>query len=147
MPVGRWHKVCQGSIRPYRRERHAAVSRCQVAVELFGGIRDAAPDAWGRRVIEAKLKVPANSLPESQYLLHAGSDRVGALDIRESIHVGPVQGTSVSLHLQHLMEAADRIEEGLPVPAHLEAVFVDGTALGGAPVWTWVTACATGEAP
>lgn len=45
----------------------------------FGGIRDAAPDAWGRRVIEAKLRVPANSLPESQYLLHAGSERVGAL--------------------------------------------------------------------
>lgn len=44
---------------------------------LFGGIRDAAPDAWGRWFIEAKLKVPANSLPESQYLLHAGSDRVG----------------------------------------------------------------------
>lgn len=101
-------------------------------LSLFGGIRDAAPDAWGRRVIEAKLKVPANSLPESQYLLHAGSDRVGALDIRESIHDGPVKGTSVSLHLQHLMEAADRIEEGLPVPAHLEAIFVDGTALGGA---------------
>lgn len=36
---------------------------------LFGGIRDAAPDSWGRRVIEAKLKVPANSLPESRYLL------------------------------------------------------------------------------
>jgi len=43
----------------------------------FGGIRDAAPDAWGRRVIEAHLKVPANSLPESVYLVHAGSDRVG----------------------------------------------------------------------
>ena len=25
----------------------------------FGGIRDAAPDAWGRRVIEARRKVPA----------------------------------------------------------------------------------------
>ena len=24
---------------------------------FFGGIRDAAPDSWGRRVIEAKLKV------------------------------------------------------------------------------------------
>src|SRR6218665_4071591 len=48
---------------------------------LFGGIRDAAPDAWGRRVIEARHKVPANSLPESTYLLEAGSDRVGALDI------------------------------------------------------------------
>lgn len=49
---------------------------------LFGGIRDAAPDAWGRRVIESRLKAPANSLPESTYLLHAGSQRVGALDIR-----------------------------------------------------------------
>lgn len=25
----------------------------------FGGIRDAAPDAWGRRVIESRLKAPA----------------------------------------------------------------------------------------
>ncbi len=98
----------------------------------FGGIRDTAPDAWGRRVIEAKLKVPANSLPESQYLLHAGSDRVGALDIRGSINDGPTQGTSVLHALEHLMEAAERIEEGLPVPAHLEAIFMDGTALGGA---------------
>lgn len=99
---------------------------------LFGGIRDAAPDAWGRRVIEAKLKVPANSLPESQYLLHAGSDRVGALDIRSSISDGPSQGHNASHDLSHLLEAADRIEEGLPIPAHLEAIFVDGTALGGA---------------
>lgn len=98
---------------------------------LFGGIRDASPDAWGRRVIEAKLKVPANSLPESQYLLHAGSDRVGALDIRESIHDGPTQGTGGSQALGYLMDAAERIEDGLPIPAHLEAIFVDGTALGG----------------
>ena len=99
---------------------------------LFGGVRDAAPDSWGRRVIESKLKVPANSLPETQYLLHAGSDRVGALDIRRSIHDGPSHGPNVSHNLGHLLEAADRIEEGLPVPAHLEAIFVDGTALGGA---------------
>ena len=30
------------------------------------------------------------------------------------------------------MDAAERIEEGLPIPVHLEAIFVDGTALGGA---------------
>ena len=99
---------------------------------LFGGIRDAAPDAWGRRVIEAKLKVPANSLPESQYLLHAGSDRVGALDIRPTIQDGPTPGQSASHSLEYLMDAAERIEDGLPVPAHLEAIFIDGTALGGA---------------
>ena len=99
---------------------------------LFGGLRDATPDAWGRRVIEAKLKVPANSLPESQYLLHAGSDRVGALDIRRSIDDGPSQGTGGSHALEYLMDAAARIEAGSPIPAHLDAIFVDGTALGGA---------------
>jgi serine/threonine-protein kinase HipA len=57
---------------------------------------------------------------------------VGALDIRSSIHDGPSHGPHVSHDLAHLLEAADRIEEGLPVPAHLEAIFVDGTALGGA---------------
>ena len=99
---------------------------------LFGGIRDAAPDAWGRRVIEAKLKVPANSLLESEYLLHAGSDRVGALDIRGSLSDGPTSGANGSHAIGHLMDAAERIEDGLPVPAHLEAIFQDGTALGGA---------------
>jgi serine/threonine-protein kinase HipA len=98
----------------------------------FGGIRDAAPDSWGRRVIEAKLKVPANSLPESQYLLHAGSDRVGALDVRKTIHDGPTKGNSAPHALEYLMDAAERIENGLPIPAHLEAIFMDGTALGGA---------------
>jgi serine/threonine-protein kinase HipA len=99
---------------------------------LFGGIRDAAPDSWGRRVIEAKLKVPANSLPESQYLLHAGNDRVGALDVRETIRDGPTKGNSAPHALEYLMDAAERIENGLPIPAYLEAIFMDGTALGGA---------------
>lgn len=52
---------------------------------LFGAIRDAAPDAWGRRVIEAQRKVPLNSLPESEYLLAAGANRVGALDVRAGV--------------------------------------------------------------
>ena len=98
----------------------------------FGGIRDAAPDSWGRRVIEAKLKVPANSLAESQYLLHAGSERVGALDIRSSISDAPT-GANGGVHaLIYLMEAAERIEAGEDVPANLETIFMAGTALGGA---------------
>ncbi|MBV8046194.1 MAG: HipA domain-containing protein [Paludibacterium sp.] len=101
-------------------------------LSIFGGIRDAAPDAWGRRVIEAKLNVPPNSLPESQYLLHAGSERVGTLDIRLSIDDAPSAGVSGWHSLSYLMEAADRIEEGQPIPAHLEAIFMDGSALGGA---------------
>ncbi len=98
----------------------------------FGGIRDAAPDAWGRRVIEAKLKVPANSLAESQYLLHAGCQRVGAMDIRATIHDEPKDAITSIHALAYLMEAAERIEAGENIPAHLDTIFNNGTALGGA---------------
>jgi serine/threonine-protein kinase HipA len=98
----------------------------------FGGIRDAAPDAWGRRVIESRLKVPANSLPESTYLLHAGSQRVGALDIRLSRDSDTTPGYGTWDNLQYLMEAAQRIDEGLPVPENLEEIFAEGSPLGGA---------------
>ena len=99
---------------------------------LFGGIRDAAPDAWGRRVIESRLKVPANSLPESTYLLHAGSQRVGAIDIRSSRDSSATPGFGTWDNLEYLMEAAERIDAGLPVPAPLEEIFAEGSALGGA---------------
>src|SRR5215472_11852461 len=98
----------------------------------FGGIRDAAPDAWGRRVIESRLKVPANSLPESTYLVHAGSQRVGALDIRPSRDSSATPGFGSWNNLEYLMDAAQRIDEGLPVPAPLEEIFAEGNALGGA---------------
>ncbi len=98
----------------------------------FGGIRDASPDAWGRRVIESRLKVPANSLPESAYLLHAGSQRVGALDIRASRESSATPGFGTWNNLEYLMDAAQRIDEGLPVPAPLEEIFAEGSALGGA---------------
>ncbi|MEK7888016.1 HipA domain-containing protein [Burkholderia contaminans] len=99
----------------------------------FGGIRDAAPDAWGRRVIEAKLRAKANALPESTYLLHAGSQRIGALDVRESLDTppGPQTGNGL-LNLEYLVNSAARIEEGETVPAELEAIFVQGSGLGGA---------------
>jgi serine/threonine-protein kinase HipA len=98
---------------------------------LFGGIRDAAPDAWGRRVIESRLKAPPNSLSESTYLLEAGSQRVGALDIRRSLDSDPVLVRNSIHRLEYLMEAADRIEQGLPIPAQLEDIFLAGSQLGG----------------
>ncbi len=110
----------------------AAVLTPVNGLNLFGGIRDAAPDAWGRRVIEAKLKVPANSLPESTYLLHAGGNRVGALDVRASIEAQASSGVTDWHSLQYLVEAAERIESGQPIPARLEAIFDAGTSLGGA---------------
>jgi serine/threonine-protein kinase HipA len=98
----------------------------------FGGLRDAAPDAWGRRVIEASRRVPANSLPEATYLVEAGSDRVGALDVRPSLDDGGRAGTAPVQNLGYLMEAAERIEMGERVPAGLTELFGSGPGAGGA---------------
>jgi serine/threonine-protein kinase HipA len=100
---------------------------------LFGAVRDAAPDAWGRRVIENRLHAPPNGLPESVYLDHAGPYRAGALDIRQTPSSAPDAGAlPTALDLQHLLDAAARVEDGEPVPAHLEVFFAGGPSVGGA---------------
>jgi serine/threonine-protein kinase HipA len=99
---------------------------------LFGGVRDAAPDAWGRRVIEAQRKVPANSLPESTYLLEAGGDRVGALDVRDALDSPGRSGVAGERSLPYLMETVERIELGEAVPSRLTDLFGSGPGAGGA---------------
>lgn len=100
---------------------------------LFGALRDAEPDAWGRRVIENRLHAPPNGLPESAYLDHAGPHRSGALDVRASPESGMAAGALPSaMDLQHLLDAAARVEAGEQVPAHLEAFFVGAPSVGGA---------------
>lgn len=99
---------------------------------LFGAVRDAAPDFWGRRVIEARLKVPPDSVPESVYLLHAGPHRFGALDFRPGLDSPEAVGLLPAVtQLEYLLEAADRVQQGIPVPARLEPIFTGGT-MGGA---------------
>lgn len=101
-------------------------------LSMFGAVRDATPDFWGRRVIEAKLKVPPNSLPESDYLLHAGTHRFGALDFRTERDDPETDGALPPVNeLEYLLDAADRIQQGLPVPAQLQLLFQVAT-LGGA---------------
>lgn len=100
---------------------------------LFGALRDATPDAWGRRVIENRLGAPPNGLPESAYLDHAGPHRAGALDVRKtptSLATQSPLPTAFDLH--HLLDAAARIEQGECVPVHLEVFFAGGPSVGGA---------------
>lgn len=68
-------------------------------------------------------------MPESCYLLEAGANRAGALDIRPDLNSPP---TSVSVHrLDYLLEAAERIEAGLPIPQALADIFQAGSGMGG----------------
>lgn len=76
--------------------------------------------------------MPANSLPESRYLLEAGSDRVGALDIRPSLESPEVANPVPVSQLEYLLDAAQRIERGETIPTTLMPIFNAGTALGGA---------------
>ena len=62
-------------------------------LSMPGCIRDASPDAWGRRVIINRTvgltgaAAAAVDLDELTYLLESGSDRIGALDFQTSATV------------------------------------------------------------
>jgi serine/threonine-protein kinase HipA len=102
-------------------------------LELFGALRDATPDLWGRRVIENRLGADPDSLPESLFLDRAGPHRTGALGVQKTLEGAPHAGDLPDMmELEHLLEAADCIEAGLPVPAHLELFFTGAPSLGGA---------------
>jgi serine/threonine-protein kinase HipA len=98
---------------------------------LAGCLRDGAPDAWGRRVINLEVgSDPGVELSETTYLLHSGSDRIGALDFQRS----PTEYVARESHasLDQLMAAADLIDRGERVPGALEAAVGHGTSIGGA---------------
>lgn len=100
-------------------------------------IRDAAPDAWGRRVIlNRKLgvqgrDVDAASLDELTYLLESGSDRIGALDFQTSA-AKYVARDATPVSLDDLMNAAASIEKGLPLAPELDRALLHGSSIGGA---------------
>lgn len=106
-------------------------------LRMAGCLRDAAPDAWGRRVTlnrrfgkQSRDMDPAR-LDELTYLLESGSDRVGALDFQTS------PGDYVARHKQaasltELQAAAAMVEAGTPLSAELEQALLHGTSLGGA---------------
>jgi len=106
-------------------------------LSMPGCIRDAAPDAWGRRVLINKklgLKdVDADSaqLDELTYLLESGSDRIGAFDFQLSA-TEYVTRSSVNVTLDELLQSAERVEKGIPLTAELDQALQHGSSIGGA---------------
>jgi serine/threonine-protein kinase HipA len=106
-------------------------------LSMPGVIRDAAPDAWGRRVLINRLlglrgrNTDTTQLDELTYLLESGSDRVGALDFQRSA-TQYVPRASTNATLAELLESADRVERGVPISTDLAEALQHGTAIGGA---------------
>ncbi len=104
---------------------------------MAGCIRDASPDAWGRRVIINKtlglkgLGADTAILSELTYLLESGSDRIGGLDFQASPSEY-VPRQSQSANLEELFESAQRVEEGVPLSPELDVALAHGTSIGGA---------------
>lgn len=100
-------------------------------------IRDGSPDAWGRRVIINRLvgakaaEAEAREITELTYLLESGSDRIGALDFQESA-TEYIPRLKAEASYEELLEAADRIEKGVPLTPALDQALNHGTSIGGA---------------
>jgi len=100
-------------------------------------IRDASPDAWGRRVIiNRKLGLKGQDaskeeLDELTYLLESGSDRIGALDFQLSA-TKYIPRMSDQATLDELLRSAERVEKGIPLQPDLDKALQHGSSLGGA---------------
>jgi serine/threonine-protein kinase HipA len=104
---------------------------------LAGCLRDAAPDAWGRRVIINRMTgvkgaaIDVGSVDEITFLLLSGSDRIGALDFQESATVYKPRSSKAAT-LDELLVVAEQVEKGKPITPELEQAIFHGTSLGGA---------------
>ena len=116
-------------------ERGAIVP--QAGLTMAGCLRDAAPDAWGRRVILNRtlgLKgkdTDIGLLDELTYLLESGSDRIGALDFQTS-PTDYIPRAARTATLEDLLNAAGMVEKGVPLTPELDRALFHGSSVGGA---------------
>ena len=94
-------------------------------------LRDASPDAWGRRVIEYRRGATADEPGELDFFLESGSDRIGALDFQSSGKEYEPR-LKESVPLPELQAAAECVERDTPVSPALSLALHHGTSVGGA---------------
>lgn len=101
---------------------------------LFGALRDAGPDAWGRLVIERRSG--HGRLHELDYLLESPEDRAGALSFGlAETPPAPRRDFNRIVQLDELREAAALIESPAPteeVRRQLRDLLDPTTSMGGA---------------
>ena len=112
-------------------------TRPRANMQMPSCIRDASPDAWGRRVIINRAmglkarEADTIDLDELTYLMESGSDRIGALDFQASA-TEYVARARQNATLDELIQSAERVEKGVPLSPDLDLALQHGTSLGGA---------------
>jgi len=102
---------------------------------VFGALRDAGPDYWGRRVIEKHAG--AAQLGELDYLLNSADDRAGALGFGLNQQPpAPRRKFNKTIELSKLQEIAEALmrEEDVRTgeAAQVQDLMLIGTSMGGA---------------
>ncbi len=98
-----------------------------------GAVRDASPDAWGRRVIQAKLQRPEADIQEVEYLLNGPDDGAGNLSFGRTVTPpAPHRPFNRTHQLPALIKATERLEEDGRLPHELLEELEPGTSMGGA---------------
>jgi serine/threonine-protein kinase HipA len=98
--------------------------------EVFGAMRDAGPDYWGRKLIERSQN--RLGLSELAFLLAAGDEHTGALAFSTDREYAPGRSAPPVAQLARLVDAAAAIERDEPVPLELLNLLGVGTGtLGG----------------
>lgn len=115
---------------------------CRESWQIHYAFRDVAPDGWGQQVLMAQF--PGERMGIIEFLAASGDDKVGCLGFGPLVK-GKVPQTPSRLTpdgsqipespvhaLQDLLEAAEALHEGNPLPQHLLALLDRGSSLGGA---------------
>ena len=104
---------------------------------LFNGIRDAAPDGWGRHLMDRAAG--SRALTEFDYLLATGDTRVGALafgsDLAGPKRIVPWQEDNLhgeNLDLADMLEAVRELDTPEELPPKHRRFLACGSSLGGA---------------
>jgi serine/threonine-protein kinase HipA len=90
-------------------------------------LRDAMPDAWGRRVLEAQH----GPLSDVDLLLLTNADRVGSMVFGESLPIDADAGVPQAQNLDALAQAAAQLEAGKEPDRALKRLLQGGGSLGG----------------
>lgn len=108
---------------------------------VFGALRDASPDYWGRRVIDKHAGL--TQLGEVDYLLQSPDDRAGALGFGlNQTPPAPLRSFNRTIDLERLQQLADQLiadeDPTRPAPeasaelAQMQDLLLLGTSMGGA---------------
>ena len=125
------------AIDPVELKLQPGIFQTQALGGVFGALRDAGPDYWGRRVIEKHAGVP--ELGEMGYLLNSPDDRAGSLCFGlGKTPPAPRREFNQTIALEELQRMVDAIirdDEIRPAGAQAEQVadlMLLGTSMGGA---------------